>query len=302
MLKRVAVALLALGLFGSRGPAFADDAPVVYAEIPAHPALWTVHGPKGTAYLFGSIHALPAQVDWHTKEIDAAMAKADVMVFELAMDKGFKDRIQTYVRERGMLPPGQHLRDLLSPDTREEFDSEIADLGISKDAIDRMRPWLAALTMDVADMQKHNYSSSSGIETQLEGSESKDTRPIIGLETVEQQLTLLAPSDPRLELQSFEATLKAEGHSSGEEVGPLLDAWIHGDVARLDRLMGRDLAHYPKARKLLLDDRNKAWAAKISGLLGTGKTYFITVGAAHLGGRRGVPNLLRAKGFRVEGP
>jgi len=302
MSKRLAIALLALGLFGSRGPAFADDAPVVYAEIPANPALWTVHGSKGTAYLFGSIHALPAQVDWHTKEIDAAMAKSDVLVFELAMDKGFQDRVQTYVRERGMLPPGQHLRDLLSPDTRKEFDGEIADLGISQTAIDRMRPWLAALTIDVADMQKHNYSSSSGIEMQLEGSGSTDKRPVIGLETVEQQLALLAPTDPKLELQSFEASLKTEGRSSGEQVGPLLDAWIHGDVARLDRLMGRDLAHYPKARKLLLDDRNKAWAAKISDLLGTPKTYFITVGAAHLGGAHGVPNLLRAKGFKVEGP
>jgi uncharacterized protein YbaP (TraB family) len=31
-------------------------------------------------------------------------------------------------------------------------------------------------------------------------------------------------------------------------------------------------------------------------------TYFITVGAGHLLGPKGVPALLRAKGYRVEGP
>lgn len=301
MIRRAALTLAAFLAIGCQAFA-ADDAEPVMAQIPAHPALWTVHGPKGTAYLFGSIHALPPEVDWHTKEIDAAMAKADVLVFELAMDEGFKERVQAYVRERGTLPPGQHLRELLTPDTRKEFDADIADLGIAPAAVDRMRPWLAALTIDVADMQRHGYSSKSGIENQLEGSESKDTRPVIGLETVEQQLALLAPADLKTELQSFEATLKTEGHSSGEEVGPLLDAWIHGDVKRLDKLMGRDLSRYPKARKLLLDDRNRAWVVKISELLNTDKTYFITVGAAHLGGAHGVPNLLRAKGFRVDGP
>src|SRR5690242_19796770 len=29
------------------------------AKPAVHPAMWTVHGPKGTAYLFGSIHVLP---------------------------------------------------------------------------------------------------------------------------------------------------------------------------------------------------------------------------------------------------
>ena len=41
---------------------------------------------------------------------------------------------------------------------------------------------------------------------------------------------------------------------------------------------------------------------KISALLDEPKTYFITVGAGHLAGPRGVPALLRAKGFKVDGP
>jgi uncharacterized protein YbaP (TraB family) len=298
MLRRIAIALLAL-----LSPAFADDASTVYEKIPAHPAMWTVHGPKGTVYLLGSIHALPPNVDWHTKEIDAAMAKADVMVFELAMDSSFQERIQTYILARGMLPEGQHLRDMLPPADQKEFDDELAKLSIPPPVIDRMRPWLASLMLDMAGMKKDNYSARSGVEMQIMAAHAKDTRPVIGLETIEQQMSFFIPDDPKAELEEFEESLAEERQTSKKaEFGPLLDAWMHGKTDRLDKLMSQGFERYPKARKLLLDDRNARWVTKISEFLDTGKTYFITVGAAHLVGKGGVPNLLREKGVRVDGP
>src|SRR6202012_1279546 len=137
----------------------AAHAETVYAKIPAHPALWTVHGPKGTAYLLGSIHLLPPNVDWHTKEIDAALAKSDTLVFELAMDDTFQARMQTYIKERGMLPAGQHLHDMLTPEAKKELDAEVAKTPVPPAAIDRMRPWLAELTIELMGMTKQNFSS-----------------------------------------------------------------------------------------------------------------------------------------------
>jgi hypothetical protein len=275
------------------------DAPV-YAKMPAHPALWTVHGPKGTAYLLGSVHILPPQVDWQTKEIDAALAKADVLVFELQMDAGFQARMIATVKERGMLPAGEHLRDMLSPDARKAFDAEIAKLPVSPVAMDRMRPWLADLTIEVMGMGKQNYSSAAGVDMQIEA--ANPGKPVIGLETIDQQLALIAPSDQKLELQAFEADLKTSGAPVDNEMGPLLDAWMHGHVDRLWRLTEKGLAQYPQAEKALFDDRNAAWVKQITALLDEPKTFFITVGAGHLAGPRGVPALLRAKGFKVEGP
>lgn len=286
----VCLALLALA------PARAEG--VLTAKMPAHPALWTVHGAKGTAYLFGSIHMLPPQVDWHTKEVDAALARADVLVFELKMDGTFQQRVQDYVQKRGLLPPDKHLRDMLPPKERGTFDAETANLSIPRASIDRMRPWLAALTIDFAALKRQGYAAQSGIEMELK----QDPRPVIGLETVETQMALLAPRDPKTELQSLEATLAEQKDSTADEMGPLLDAWMDGDVKRLDALAAAALRHYPRARKLLLDDRNRAWVKALMSLLKEDKVYFVTVGAAHLVGPRGVPNLLRAKGLRVEGP
>src|SRR5207253_2543454 len=63
---------LALAVFLATAPAAAAEAPPVIATIKAHPALWTVRSAKGTAYLFGSVHLLPPNIDWHSPDVDAA--------------------------------------------------------------------------------------------------------------------------------------------------------------------------------------------------------------------------------------
>jgi uncharacterized protein YbaP (TraB family) len=49
----------------------------------------------------------------------------------------------------------------------------------------------------------------------------------------------------------------------------------------------------------LLFQRNQAWAEELARKLGD-KTYFIGVGAGHLGGEQGVIKLMREKGFKVK--
>ena len=304
-MKRISALLATLLVIGLAGPAFADEAlaasTTMLAPMEAHPALWTVHGKKGTAYLFGSVHVLPQQVDWRTKEIDAAIAKADVFVFELPVEEDLQAHIQNYVKTRGTLPPDQHLRDMLSPKARAAFDREIAKLPVSPSAFDHMRPWLADVTIDVLDIQNQHYSPQAGIEAQLKKEIAARNKPVIGLETVDQQLALLVPDDPKVELQNFESDL-VSAKEDNDKVGPLLDAWMQGDVRRLAHLTSADMDNYPQLRKVLIEDRNNAWVKKITALLDENKTYFIAVGAAHLVGPRGVPALLRKQGLKVDGP
>jgi uncharacterized protein YbaP (TraB family) len=297
--------LFALLAIGFARPLLADEpqasSTTVLAPMSAHPALWIVRGRKGTAYLFGSIHVLPQQVDWRTKEINAAIARADVFVFELPVNEDPQPHIQDYVQTRGTLPPGQHLRDMLSPKAREAFDHEIARLPVPAASFDRMRPWLADVTIDVLDMQIQHYSPQAGIEEQLKKEVAARAKPVIGLETVDQQLALLVPDDPKIELQNFESDLE-HAKEDNDKIGPLLDAWMQGDTRALARLTAADMKDYPQLRKVLIEDRNSAWVKKIAALLDDNKTYFIAVGAAHLVGPRGVPALLRKQGLKVDGP
>ena len=82
----------------------------------------------------------------------------------------------------------------------------------------------------------------------------------------------------------------------------MVTAWANGDQAKLDELINGDLDQFPKARKLLLDDRNLRWVPQIEAMLKEKHVFFITVGAGHLTGPKGVPALLRKAGYQVSGP
>jgi uncharacterized protein YbaP (TraB family) len=53
--------------------------------LPAKVALWEIADTSGTrGWIFGTVHALPAGVQWRRPAIDHALANADRLVLEIA--------------------------------------------------------------------------------------------------------------------------------------------------------------------------------------------------------------------------
>jgi uncharacterized protein len=271
------------------------------AKIAAHPALWTVHTKNATAYLLGSIHLLPANVEWRTPEIETALRASDVFVFEAPTDETGKATAADFMSAHGTLPPELALPSLLNDEELKDYRQALALTHVPPDSLVHMRPWLAALVLEVAFIRGQHYEPNSGIDHQVALLATAEGKPLRYFETVTQQLSLLMPQDQKLELAQFDATLK-EFQSAPNELGPLVDAWAHSRVAEVDRLMNKDLESVPGAKKALIDDRNDAWVVKLGTMLKEHHTYFITVGAGHLAGPHGLPALLRKTGYSVEGP
>jgi uncharacterized protein len=244
---------------------------------------------------------LPPNMVWRTPAIDAAIDASDVFVFEAPLDAGGKAQIADFVRAHGMLPAGKTLPSLLNARALQDYRSALAATGLPPERLDTMRPWLASIALEAAYMEKQNYSPANGVDQQVLAIATAHRKSVRCFETVDQQLSLLAPPDRDLEVKEFDVDLH-EFHSEMESLGPLVDAWASGDAAQVGRLMNEDLDHEPKVRKALLDDRNAAWMKELVPMLGEHHIYFITVGAGHLIGRHGLPALLQAKGFRVDGP
>jgi hypothetical protein len=261
-----------------------------------------VHGPKGTAYLLGSIHVLPPEMQWRTPQIDAALKAADVFIFEIPMGDVQKTEIQEFIKQNGMLPPGMALPSLLTADVRKDYVAALNLTHVSPELLTPMRPWLALLVLDAGRVSQQHLSIESGLDKQVYAYALKRGGATFrALETPQQQLKLLMPEDQSLEIQEFDAGLK-ELLDETLSVNDLIKAWAAGDVAKLNQLMNSGFRENPKAEKTLFDDRNRAWVGQLESLLNQRHIFFVTVGAGHLVGPKGVPALLRADGLKVDGP
>jgi len=277
------------------------DPPPVVSKIAAHPALWIVHAKNATAYLLGSVHVLPPNIEWRTPEIATAIATADTFVFEAPMDNNGQLDGQDFIREHGTLPPEVALPSLLDAQTLKDYRKTLALTHVSPESLDHTRPWLAAIILEVALIRAENYLPDSGVDRQIFALAKSEGKSVQYFETVNQQFSLLMPQSPQLELTEFDEDLK-QLQTESNELGPLVDAWSHGDAAEVARLVNADLESDPAARKTLLDDRNTAWAAQLKRMLALPHIYLVTVGAGHLAGPHGVPALLREAGYKVDGP
>jgi hypothetical protein len=298
VIRRLGIVLCAL-LAASVGPARAGDT----APVQARPAMWTVHGPKATVYLLGSIHVLPKNMNWHTPEIDAALKSADVFVFEIPMDATKQnEHVKNFIARYGMLPAGMALPSLLNAEERQDYSAAVSLAHIPAENLTPMRPWLAALTLQAGLVLQQHLSPDDGLDRQVYAWALKQPGVSFrAFETLEQQLKLLMPEDQSLEMQEFDADLK-EMLNETTEVHDLIAAWSKGDVKSLKAITNAGFKDNPRAEKALFEDRNRAWIVQLKQMLTENHTFFVTVGAGHLAGPRGVPVLLRQEGYKVDGP
>src|SRR5262249_47648573 len=148
-------ATLALAGFTAFFLAFAPAA-VSKPTAPA-PALWRIDGPQGDIYFFGSIHILPKGLQWRRPELDAALAEAQQLVFELDLDQAQDINVMgALVAKLGFLPPDQSLHKMLAPERRHQLDDLATSLGLDPQRMDRMRPWFAAITLSSLSIIKQN--------------------------------------------------------------------------------------------------------------------------------------------------
>ena len=289
--------IAALIALGAALPASAD---VIYA----HPAVWQIKSKTqkgGSVTLLGSLHILPANMDWLTPEVMHAVTRTDVFVFEVPTDAAAQETLDSLIASQGSLPAGQSLRAMLPPDYQGVYDSVITAAHLSASLTDREQPWLVSLQLSVADSMNKNYFPDAGVDFVLMSWANEHARPVRYLETIDQQFALLTPSASELTLTDLESGLNRYQVGT-DTIAPLVQAWSNGDVAKLGSLMDANFAGHPDAKARLVTDRNRQWADQIEKMMREDKNFFVTVGAAHLTGPDGVPALLRKDGYMVDGP
>lgn len=271
----------------------------VAVEGQGAPALWKIETAdgKGAGWLFGTVHSLPADVDWHGPVIDGAIRDSDSLVIEVIGLEQEEEvaRIFAHMGVAGGLPP---LRERVAPENRAQLQSLIDQSSMPSAMLNRMKSWAALLTLSSISTRDWGFDPSEGVERVLRIRFEAQTKPVSGLETLEQQFGMfdgLPEADQRAMLNSMLKGLP----SAKADYKEMLANWMAGKSDALLKNADAGLLSSPRVRESLLDGRNRAWADKVDAMLKRGEQPFIAVGAGHMVGGKGLPALLAAKGYKV---
>lgn len=272
----------------------------------AKPPVWTAHGRGATITLFGSVHILTQGADWRPEALTRALAEADELWFETPIDDAAMQDVTRQALAQGMLPPGRDLAGMLSDQGKARLRRAETSLHLPGPALERLRPWLAELTIGDADYAREGATPDQGVERQLANAAPQATRH--AFETGAQQIALFAGQPEPVQVASLEDTLR-DLEEDPDQPLRLIGAWRDGDIKGLEKEGLEEMRREsPQIFKALLTDRNAAWLRVLSRRLNDPPTdgrparVVVVVGVGHLVGPGGVPALLRAQGFRVDGP
>jgi uncharacterized protein YbaP (TraB family) len=261
---------------------------------------------KADIALFGSVHLLSADTAWLTPALARDLAGADALWFEIPIDAAGQAEAAKLAVQRGLLPEDQTLSATVGPALWAKVERTAKAVNLSPQNLQRLKPWLAELTLSVMDFQGQGARADLGVEQQLAKAAPPTTRRE-AFETVAEQIGFFADAPMADQIESLNETLD-EIDSDPDEFKRLAADWAQGDVHAIEvEALGPMRREAPDVYKRLLVDRNKRFAQRIEALLkgdgGQSATHIlIVVGVGHLVGPDSVPALLRHDGFSVEGP
>jgi len=261
--------------------------------------LWKASGEKNTVYILGSIHLLKRGNAGLKPVIEEVFNKSQRLVLEIDLVKEGPAKFQQLLLEKGMSPDGKLLADQVSADTYKLTAQRAAGLDVDLNLLAPFKPWVVALTMVVMQLQKLGYDPNSGIDHQLAERAKQANKPVSGLETAEFQIDIFSRLGPS-EQESFLRESLLEMNQLEKSIDDMVDAWSSGDLGRGEKLFLESMRDYPELKAKVIDERNHNWIAQIEQFLKMDDDILVVVGAAHLVGREGVIELLKARGYELE--
>jgi uncharacterized protein len=276
---------------------FALVAPL--GAAPGQSFVWKATRNGSVVYLGGSIHMLAPDAYPLNPAFDRAFTESDLLVEEVDLDEMLGPEVQMKTLMRGMLPPGQTLDKVLAPETLTLLNKAAADVGAPMEALQRLKPWMIALTIEGLELRKAGFDPELGLDMRFFKLARDAGKTVQGLETVEYQISRFDDMTFQQQDRLLAEALK-ELRTEKASVTKLTEAWKTGDAAAVERIVLADLKADQFLYKRLLLERNQNWLPKIEALFARKTPALVLVGAAHLVGPDGLVAMLKAKGYTLE--
>lgn len=246
-----------------------------------------------TSYLLGTFHLLCEDDLFLTQVIQDKLKTSEQLVLELDFDDA---SLQTEMQKHMTLPAGKTLKDYLKGadyDKVAQFFKE--ELKMPLENLLTFKPFVLGTFL----YPKFLACKTASWEMSLMALAQAQKAEIVGLETVKDQFDAVGKTSAEIQVKGLLETI-SNFQKSKDMMLKMINLYKAQDVDGLYTFASQEMAQNDKnGSKYMLDDRNKNWIPKI-GKLSKEKATFYAVGAGHLGGKHGVINLLRKKGYTVK--
>jgi len=258
--------------------------------------LWEIsgNGLKKSSYLFGTYHFAGKDFIDTMNVLQTKLSMADAVVGELIIDHTVAAKLASY-----MVMKNNFLDQLL---TAEQYQL-VADYlkmvsGYDLKLFNSMKPMAVQMTMMQFTAPKTISAANPALDQYFQDYGKTNAKKIIGLETIEDQATILFGNS--LERQT-ESLLKSviDEEKTKKEGQRLYANYITQNLEELEKLFLEADGYTQQELDQLLKNRNVKWVAQLPNLM-QNQRLFIAVGAGHLIGKYGLIKLLRLQGFTVK--
>lgn len=254
---------------------------------------WEITDPDThvSSYLYGTIHLI-CQEDFSIP--DKVVKKLDVseyLVLEIDMDD---PQLQEAMQQHLYNKDGQKITDFLSEEAYHKVHTFIKErTGMDMDMLKEMRP------MVLMSLLYNNLleCETMSLEIELMSLANTGNKEVLGLETVDEQMSLFEHIPLSKQYESFYAYIK-DIEKGQDEFRELINAYKQEKIIDLLEMVSES-PEYKDYQDVFLYERNQNWLNPMAGIMKNGPAFF-AVGAGHLAGPKGLIHLLKSKGYTVK--
>lgn len=258
--------------------------------------LWEIsgNGLKGPSYLFGTYHFAGKNFVDSLSAIKQKFEECKAVAGEVIIDEGAVAKMMPAMRLDSTT-----LDKLFSPEEYRQIAQTNKQLtGIDIVTFNGFKPsalqtiWLTFIA------PKTISANNPALDMYFQTEGKKKNEPVIGLETMEEQINLLLNGSMESQKKHLLAFVQKKDQFKAES-RKMYQLYQKQDLDGLKKLLYDNDEYSQTEMDDLLKNRNLKWMAELPGILSTQQT-FIAVGAGHLVGEFGLINQLRLKGYVVK--
>lgn len=269
--------------------------------------LWKVsgNGLEKPSYLFGTHHLVPISFLDSVPGVNAAFEETNQTVGELDMNK--MEAMQMKIMQAALMPQGVTYDSLLPPEDVQLIDSTLTHLlGVGLQQLGQLKPSMLSNLISVTLYQHYypNLAGAENIDLHFQQEALKRARPVVALETAEDQIEVLLNSNTLERQAELLACMVKHPELLKDQMDELQRSYYAQDLNALIALYEKEIPNDPcpsteEEKNALNKDRNQKWLTQLPTIMEENAS-FVAVGVLHLPGEDGLIEGLRNQGYTVE--